>query len=209
MPKLPLHAPNGRVRLIRRPIWLDVKMKYEVEQKHRVTDEAALLARLHERGIQVEKPIEQSDQYFTHPCRDFVTTDEALRIRIVGKKSFVTYKGPKVDTTTKTRREIELPLDAADYDGSQFGLLLTALGFTPLAVVRKRRRTFCIIAGEHEVEGALDELDGLGCFVELELQATDENLEAAKRTIARLAADLELGPSERRSYLELLLEKTA
>jgi adenylate cyclase class 2 len=184
-------------------------MKYEVEQKHRVTDEAALVARLQERGGSLEKPIEQADQYFAHPCRDFATTDEALRIRVVGDESFVTYKGPKLDTTTKTRREIELPLDAEDHDGSQFASLLAALGFTPVAVVRKRRRTFRITADNYEVDGAIDDLNELGCFVELEVQANDEHIEAAKRTIAKLAADLELGPSERRSYLELLLEKKA
>jgi adenylate cyclase class 2 len=184
-------------------------MQYEVEQKHRVSDEAALVARLQERGGSLEDPIEQSDHYFAHPCRDFSKSDEALRIRVVGDKSFVTYKGPKLDTTTKTRREIELPLDAADRDGSQFASLLASLGFTPVAVVRKRRQKFLIPAGEYEVDGALDALDGLGCFVELELRANDENLEAAKRTIAKLASDLNLGPSERRSYLEMLLEKNA
>lgn len=184
-------------------------MRYEVEQKHCVTDEAALVARLRELGGHLAKPIEQSDQYLAHPCRDFAKTDEALRIRVVGDKSFVTYKGPKLDKTTKTRREIELPLDPADHDGSQFALLLEAMGFTPVAVVRKRRRTFRITASEQEVEGALDDVDGLGCFVELELQADDENLETAKQTIANLAADLNLGRSERRSYLEMLLEKNA
>jgi adenylate cyclase, class 2 len=181
-------------------------VRYEVEQKHRVTDEAALIARLQERSVQLEKPVEQSDQYFAHPCRDFATSDEALRIRVVGDKSFVTYKGPKLDKTTKTRREIELPLDPADHDGSQFTSLLEALGFTPVATARKQRRAFRISEGKYEVDGALDDLDGLGCFVELELQADDENLEAAKRTIGKLAADLNLGPSERRSYLEMLLE---
>ena len=184
-------------------------MQYEVEQKHGVADEAALIARLQEWGGTLEKPIEQSDHYLAHPCRDFATTDEALRIRLVGDKSFVTYKGPKLDKTTKTRQEIELPLDPADYDGSRFASLLAALGFTPVATVRKRRRTFRITAGEYEVDGALDDLDGLGCFVELELQADDGGLEAAKRTIAKLASDLNLGPSERRSYLEMLLEKNA
>jgi adenylate cyclase class 2 len=184
-------------------------MQYEVEQKHRVTDAAALIARLQERGVQLEQSIEQSDQYFAHPCRDFATTDEALRIRVVGDKSFVTYKGPKLDTTTKTRREIELPLDPVDHDGSQFASLLAALGFTPVAVVRKRRRPFSITADEYEVDGALDDVDGLGRFVELELQANDDNLEASKRTISKLAADLNLGSSECRSYLEMLLEKNA
>jgi adenylate cyclase class 2 len=182
-------------------------MQYEVEQKHRVPVEAELVARLKERGVDIEKPIEQSDQYFAHPCRDFAKTDEALRIRVVDNKSFVTYKGPKVDKATKTRHEIELPLDPADHDGSQFASLLATLGFTPVAVVRKQRRAFSLTAGDYEVDGALDQLEGLGCFAELELQATDENLDAAKQTIAKLAADLELGPSERRSYLEMLLEK--
>jgi adenylate cyclase class 2 len=182
-------------------------MKYEVEQKHRVSDEAALIARLKQRGGETESAIEQSDQYYAHPCRNFAKSDEALRIRVVGEKSFVTYKGPKLDATTKTRREIELPLDPTDHGGSQFASLLAALGFTPVAVVRKRRRKFRIVVDEYEIDGALDDVDGVGCFVELELQADDEGLDAAKRTIAKLASDLDLGPSERRSYLEMLLEK--
>ena len=97
--------------------------------------------------------IGQSDRYFAHPSRDFARTDEALRIRTVGASSFVTYKGPKIDVTTKTRRELELPLDPGDADGSQFAELLTALGFTPVAVVRKQRCPFHIDHAGRRVEG--------------------------------------------------------
>lgn len=180
-------------------------MRYEVEQKHRVDDVAALVARLCESGVTLDPPVVQVDQYFAHPSRDYARTDEALRIRTAGGASFVTYKGPKLDAATKTRREIELPLDPADADGSQFGELLGALGFTPVSVVRKQRRTFVIVCNGCDVSGALDEVDGLGTFVELELAADDAGLDAARRTIARLADELALGPSERRSYLELLL----
>src|SRR5438067_687125 len=106
----------------------DFFMQYEVEQKHRVTNTDELLARLSGRGVIVGEAIEQLDQYFAHPCRDFAKTDEALRIRTVGDKSFVTYKGPKLDTTTKTRHELELPLDPQDATGSRFAELLSALG---------------------------------------------------------------------------------
>src|SRR3954464_1627785 len=102
-------------------------MQFEVEQKHRVDDERSLLERLAERGVEIGPPVEQSDKYFAHPCRDFSQTDEALRIRTVGEQSFVTFKGPKIDTTTKTRREIELPLDAGDPRGEKFGELLESL----------------------------------------------------------------------------------
>src|SRR5258705_13967655 len=127
----------------------------------------------------------------------------------MAKKILATKKAQNPNTQTKRRGKIELPLAPADCDGSQFASLLAALGFTPVAVVRKRRRTFSITADEYEVDGALDDVDGLGCFVELELRANDENLEASKRTISKLASDLNLGPSERRSYLEMLLEKNA
>ena len=53
------------------------------------------------------EPAEQVDTYFSHPARDFAATDEALRIRSIDQENFVTYKGPKLDATTKTRREID------------------------------------------------------------------------------------------------------
>lgn len=180
-------------------------MNYEVEQKHHVEDVRLLLAQLAQRGVEPEHAVEQADQYFRHPARDFAVTDEALRIRTSGGRSHVTYKGPKVDVDTKTRRELELPLDVHDADGSQFAELLAVLGFQPVAIVRKRRRRFRIHHAGRQVAGALDDVDGVGMFVELELIAEDANLEDTKRVIRELAAELQLGPTERRSYLEMLL----
>ena len=184
-------------------------MLYEVEQKHRVDDVAALVAQLAERGVTLGPAVEQSDRYFAHPARDFARTDEALRIRTVGGASFLTYKGPKVDATTKTRRELELPLHPSDADGSRLGELLTALGFTPVATVHKQRRSFHIDVADWQVDGALDNVDSVGKFVELELAADDADVNAAQRVIRKLADELQLGLSERRSYLELLLAKSS
>jgi adenylate cyclase class 2 len=182
-------------------------MQYEVEQKHCVLDVAALETQLAARGVILQSPVVQSDQYFAHPARDFAKTDEALRIRKSGDKSFVTYKGPKLDATTKTRRELELPLAPNDSDGTRFAELLTALGFKPIATVRKQRRAFRVRQGDYIIEGALDDVDGVGTFVELELPASDQNLDESKQVIRKLAEELQLGPSERRSYLEMLLAK--
>lgn len=182
-------------------------MHLEVEQKHAVADLAALERQLTELGVTVGPPIVQSDQYFAHPARDFGATDEALRIRTVAGVSFVTYKGPKLDAVTKTRRELELPLSESDGDGAQFAELLAALGFTPVKTIRKSRREFRMTQDGLEVHGALDTVDGVGTFVELELSADEASLDAARRVIATLADRLQLGPSERRSYLELLLAK--
>jgi adenylate cyclase class 2 len=182
-------------------------MRFEVEQKHPVKDVAALVAELEQRGVTIGPSVEQVDHYFNHPSRDFAQTDEALRIRSTRGKSFVTFKGPKLDTATKTRRELELPLDLDDTDGARFTELLEALGFKSVAFVRKRRRTFHIEWHGRDVEGALDDVLNVGTFVELELQADEADLDETRAAISALASDLQLGPSERRSYLELLLER--
>jgi adenylate cyclase class 2 len=182
-------------------------MQLEVEQKHRVDDVAALVARLEERGVTVGPAVTQVDQYFAHPARDFAKTDEALRIRTTGGASFVTYKGPKLDSTTKTRRELELPLDDGDADGSKFGELLLALGFRPVTAVRKTRQSFHIQFQGQNVEGALDDVEGVGTFAEIELQANEADAAEARSAIIALATELKLGVSERRSYLEMLLSQ--
>jgi adenylate cyclase class 2 len=178
-------------------------MKIEVEQKHLVEDPPAFLAQLALRNVKLGPPIVQADTYFAHPCRDFAQTDEALRIRVEGDDCFVTYKGPKLDATSKSRRELELPLAATH---AEFSEMLAALGFKEVMTVRKSRRPFEIAHRGQSVHGAWDEIESLGTFVELELSADDASLEAAKQVIASLAAELQLGPTERRSYLEMLLE---
>jgi adenylate cyclase class 2 len=181
-------------------------MHYEVEQKHKVDDGWDLIIRLAGLGAKLSEPIAQTDQYFAHPCCDFATTDEALRIRTAENASYVTYKGPKLDKKTKTRRELELPLHASDADGARFAELLNALGFKHVATVRKERRDFRITHAGHEVHGAYDIVDGVGVFVELELLSDESSLNTAKKVIQDLAKKLDLGPSITRSYLEMLLD---
>jgi adenylate cyclase class 2 len=178
---------------------------YEVEQKFPVSDLATVEARFVELGAQFGPPVEQSDAYFAHPARDFAATDEALRIRRVGDRNLITYKGPKIDPLTKTRREIELPLGAGNENFAAWQSLLVALGFRPVANVKKRRRTARFNWQGHSIEAALDEVNHVGQFCELELAADDSNLDAAQACLHSLANTLQLTTTERRSYLELLL----
>jgi adenylate cyclase, class 2 len=160
---------------------------------------------LRELGARGGEVLEQVDRYFNHPARDFAKTDEALRLRRVGAANFITYKGPKLDPTTKTRREIELPLPPGAAEAEGFSELLVALGFRPVSEVRKTRRLLHVDFQGHPVEVALDNVAGLGAFIELELSADENKMAAAKACIAALTAALGLHDSERRSYLELLL----
>lgn len=179
-------------------------MNYEVEMKFPVADSSALEDRLVKMGAIISSPQTEVDTYFAHPARDFARTDEALRIRRKGRANFLTYKGPKIDATTKTRHEIDLPLPADEETAVAWTGLLGALGFTIVGEVRKSRRKAQIDWQGRNVEGSLDEVNGLGQFAELELVVEPSDIEAAKACILSLAGALGLAGSERRSYLELL-----
>jgi adenylate cyclase class 2 len=180
-------------------------MQYEVEQKFPIADAADGRERLRGLGAAFDSPIEQADTYFGHPARDFGQTDEALRLRQVGPENFVTYKGPKLDALTKTRREIEMGLESGVRASEQFAEILLALGFRRVLTVRKRREPGHLTWEGQSVHIALDHIDQLGDFLELEIAADENGLPAAKEALSKLASRLELASSERRSYLELLL----
>jgi adenylate cyclase class 2 len=179
----------------------------EVEQKFRVADPQALVLRLSALGAELGEPQLQVDRYFNHPARDFAQTDEALRIRQVGEQNYVTYKGPKLDSTTKTRREIEAPIAPGPAAAEQFAELLVALRFRPVADVRKQRQKTVVERHGWRIEVVLDRVTGVGTFAELEIGVEQPEMEAAKQAIRSLAQELELADSERKSYLELLLER--
>jgi adenylate cyclase, class 2 len=182
-------------------------MRYEVEMKFSLSDLSALESRLGELGATPSAPAAEVDVYFAHPARDFAQTDEALRIRRRAEGNWLTYKGPKIDATTKTRREIDLPLPSGDAAAEAWTELLKALGFVTVGEVRKLRRKAKIAWQGRNVEISLDEVVRLGPFIEIELIAEAGDVEAAKKTLAALAEQLGLEHSERRSYLELLADR--
>jgi len=184
-------------------------MRMEVELKFPVQDVDAVATRLASLGAEFASAQEERDLYYAHPARNFAQTDEALRIRQKGGQCFLTYKGPKIDPTTKTRREIDLPLPEGSETFAAWDEMLQALGFWPVAEVRKLRRKAFLAWQGHRVEISLDEVAELGSFIELELVSAPAGLDSARSTLLALADRLSLHQSERRSYLELLLEKRA
>ncbi len=184
----------------------------EVEAKARAKDDTEeRIAALGGLPIAVEA---HRDLYFNSPLRDFKKSDEALRIRIKEEGARLTYKGPKLDGLTKSRREITVKIDSP----KRMEEILSALGFALSATVCKRR-------SKYSFEGAvlaLDEVEGLGRFLEVELlvegRGTQEGsdggdesdccgYEEQKEKVLSILARLGLDESIRSSYLELLDER--
>ena len=180
----------------------------EIEVKYRVDNFDSVAAQLRQWGAPLFDERDDADTYFNAPHRDFARTDEALRIRQIGVHNFVTYKGPRIDRATKTRKEIEIPLGDGAAHAADLMALLIALGFSSTATVRKHRRVYSLQRDHFDVEICLDQVEHLGKFVEIEIMAPEVALEPALDVVNRLAAELQLTASERRSYLELLLQST-
>ncbi|MAI35092.1 MAG: class IV adenylate cyclase [Rhodopirellula sp.] len=183
-------------------------MTYEVEQKYHLQDLQSF-----ERALKACDAVEEliqhhADTYYNHPCRDFAATNEAFRIRRIGDVPMITYKGPKLPGAIKARREMEWRLDPGDQDGSQTAELLEHLGFKEVATVRKIRRPFRVRDTTGPFGVVIDEVQGLGFFVEVEVMVEkQESIEQARLKIEMIAGQLGLQQPESRSYLRMVLEE--
>ena len=174
---------------------IEVEVKVQVFLK---TSE--VLQRLQKLGALFIESVEQEDIYFSHPCKDFRKSDEALRLRIEEGKAKLTYKGPKLSHLSKTRLELEAPIE----DARRVSEILEKLGFKPLPAIRKKRYHLKL----SDLDIYVDEVYGLGVFIELEKTIPEGAFTDIETSLLSLINEL-FPPCrlERRSYLELLLEK--
>jgi adenylate cyclase, class 2 len=182
---------------------------FEVELKFPIADADEMTLQLLARGAHRGGVVKQSDLYFQHPCRDFRQTHEALRLRKTDDGLRITYKGPIIDARTKMRRELELPVGREPGDFDQFRELLTVLGFEPVRGVEKTRAVYDLMWEGRPLELAVDAVEGLGTFLEIESMAHDSDRDAARDAILRLAENLGLKNPERHSYLQLLIQQAS
>lgn len=141
-------------------------------------------------------PIE--DFYFAHPSRDFGKTDEALRLRKREDGAELTYKGPRMHADgAKAREEITLKTD----NPLTMQRIVERLGFKESYVLRKTRTSYLL----DKLRVDIDDVEGLGEFVELEVLT--ESPERSKQLLELARAELGLEKLEPKTYLEMIIEK--
>lgn len=187
---------------------------FEIELKFRVDDHDTLIQRVTAEGGVFVSQHRNDDTYYKHPCRDFVATSEALRIRREDGKPMITYKGPKLaGSSVKAREELEWRLDPGDEDGALTDRLLTNLGFSQVTTVSKDRRTYRVGASEDPMTVTIDVVESVGNYAEIECvlptnAPTADEVADARDRVQSLADRLGLTEPESRSYLRMLLEGT-
>ena len=174
----------------------------EIEIKFPLSDPPVFEEKLINIGAEFIKTEMQEDHYLQHPCRDFRVSDEALRVRLADSKIFLGYKGPRISRKMKIRRESEVEVSSFQ----DILNILKNLGFIDVAVIRKLRRIYRY----SEFEIAIDIVDGLGDYVEVETVVSSENekddaIAKIKAFIRELGLDIK--HSIAKSYLELYFEK--
>ncbi len=153
--------------------------------------------------------IVQIDLYFSSPMKDFHESDEALRIRrIISKETDerfeLTYKGAKTGSKMKIREEITVDLP----NFKEMKGILENLGFSPAFEVQKTRVNW----NYKSTTVSFDSVKDLGAFIEVELLSSgfSADIQSAKKQLKEIIKSLFpnwSGIEERKSYLELLLER--
>lgn len=192
---------------------------YEVEVKVR-GDHDAVRSELTELDAIRTATVHQVDTYYDAPHRDFTETDEALRIRTETDVNNIesrsessaasnpteavtrlTYKGPRVDDDSKTRKESETDIESPETMDD----ILDGLGFSPSAVVEKDRERYAL----DEYTVTLDTVADLGEFIEIETDVkheSDGSIDTAREGAFSILDEMDLDPTDqiRTSYLALL-----
>jgi adenylate cyclase class 2 len=151
----------------------------------------------------------QIDTYFQSPVNDFYQTDEALRIRRIlfenkEERIELTYKGPKQGKEMKIREEVNLEVNQY----SEAIKLFQRLGFSVVKDISKKRTNWY----KKPITLSFDEVKGLGKYIEAEIITinSQEDLTSEKRRLYNFIREIFPtwnGYNERKSYLELLMQK--
>ena len=178
----------------------------EVEVKLPAADLDLIKEKLLKTGFKENAFIEEHDTYFDNEQGDIRANGEALRVRetknnLTGKsRAQINFKGKKLDAHTMTREELETGVE----NGAVCRKILQAVGYMPAEPEVIKDRT---MLQKESVTACLDDVHGLGRFLELEILAdSEEKKDAALGKIEDILNSLgyQISDTVRTSYLTML-----
>ncbi|MDO8436021.1 MAG: class IV adenylate cyclase [bacterium] len=184
-------------------------MNIEVEIKVKIDSFEGIKEKLFRYG-KLKKSIKQIDEYYVPYHRDFFAQKphptEWLRIRTNPDKTVFEYDisiNKKADGEQECAEEYEAEVSRAD----EFRKILEFLNFKKVITINKKREYWD--CGDFEV--ALDDVDGLGFFVEVEAKGNFGSNERAKDKCIKFLEKVGVQNGDQKSikkgYPVLLLDK--
>lgn len=167
----------------------------EIEIQVRIEDSSNLLKFL-ESTAEFQYENHQTDIYYTPSHRDFMgirPVNEWLRLRDSNGKHSITYKNWQRNTVGQSIYCDEYETTVTDL--GQLRKIFEVLDFKPIVTVDKIRKTWRY----QDYEIAVDKVEGLGDFVEIEYKSHDSSLSPEQITDAMLSflKNLNVGEIER------------
>ena len=165
----------------------------EIEIKVRVENVKPLIMLMEKEG-KYEGETRQLDEYFTPAHIDYlkqVPMKDWLRLRWEKDKASITYKSYHYDEEGKTTGCDELETNIESLDKMQ--KIFKVLGFRSLAKVDKVRRLWRY----KDYDIAIDEVSGLGSFVEIEFMLKSEDWKKTSSEMMGFLRSLNVGKVER------------
>ncbi len=183
-------------------MYREVEVKYPLKNPDHVRE---VLTKLEAKST--SKAQTQEDTYYVPAHRNFLEPDivsEWLRIRITPKKCSINYKlwlpfgSEKPTHCDEYETEVENP--------EALEMILMSLNMTKIVTVKKERSTWLY----KDIEIALDTVEGLGTFIELEGKSDSEDVSAVYEVLQKMKDILEADTLEQdyRGYPYQLLHRS-
>jgi adenylate cyclase class 2 len=179
---------------------IEIKVRYDRSEREKIVSHCA------EQGFLDCGTQRETDRYFTPAHKNILAQDEALRLRHLepagdGDAWRVTYKGRNESEALHSRKEIETSAG----DGAALLEILERLDFQTVATVEKNRHSF----SKDGVTICIDEVTGLGDFLEIEILAEEGEAAQARAEESVMDVLTAIGLSdyiiEKKNYLVLIL----
>ncbi|PIN86618.1 class IV adenylate cyclase [Candidatus Woesearchaeota archaeon CG10_big_fil_rev_8_21_14_0_10_44_13] len=178
----------------------------EIEIKFPLKNPQETVGFLENNAKLVSRDVFQKDTYFTPHHRKFIGRKypfEWLRLRETPKGSSINYKHFYPEDAKKTDYCDEFQTSIGDADTLR--KILASLNFREVIVVEKSRSCWLY----KDVEIAIDDIKGLGQFIELEAQAHYSDPKKGKEYLYSILSQLsaKVGEEDTRGYPYRILEK--
>jgi predicted adenylyl cyclase CyaB len=181
---------------------VEIEIKVQIEESAFEKFRSFLL-----KNAKLKKESYQTDEYFTPVHRDFLSPDypfEWLSIRERNKKVILNYKHWYPENEEKSTHCDEYEVELSSYEN--MNKIFQSLNIKSLVKVVKKREIYNY---NDEFEIALDKVEELGYFIEIEVKKEFESIEIANKRLLEFAGQIGVDTTNRnyRGYPFLLLEK--
>lgn len=163
--------------------------RLEIEGKYYLKNINELMSIINSKNFKYMDTVKEKDEYFTDFDYNFIEDRTCLRLRTTNEKTVeLTYKGKSSDLNN-VYAKIEKNIDLNIKDYNNFVEILFALGYKSYVIVDKTRKIYTKKFNGIEFNVMIDNLKGVGDFVEFEI-ITDKSRKDAKNIFEKYIKDM-------------------